>query len=72
MDKVAESGLIPLETAKGSIYFEQAKLVIECSKLYYDDIRPENFLDKAINRNYPKKDYHRMYIGKVVKCLVKD
>jgi flavin reductase (DIM6/NTAB) family NADH-FMN oxidoreductase RutF len=72
VDKIKESGLVPLETNRGNIYFEQAKLVIECSKLYFDDIRPGNFLDKLIDKNYPKKDYHRMYIGKVVKCLIKD
>ncbi len=72
VDKIKESGLIPLETGNGNIYFEQSKLVLECSKLYFDDIRPENFLDKLIGRNYPKNDYHRMYIGKVVKCLVKE
>lgn len=72
VDKIKESGLVPLETGNGNIYFEQSKLVIECSKLYFDDIRPENFLDKLIGRNYPKNDYHRMYIGKVVKCHVKE
>lgn len=72
VDKITECGLVPLETEKGNIYFEQSKLVIECSKMYYDDIRPGNFIDNAIEKNYPIRDYHRMYIGKIVNCLAKD
>jgi flavin reductase (DIM6/NTAB) family NADH-FMN oxidoreductase RutF len=72
VDKVKEVGLIPLETQNGNIYFEQAKLVIECAKIYYDDIDPKNFLDRLIQRNYPNQDYHRMYIGKVVSCRIKE
>jgi flavin reductase (DIM6/NTAB) family NADH-FMN oxidoreductase RutF len=70
-NKVKETGLIPLETNLGNIYFEQSRLVLECKKVYADDIKPELFEDRLIQRNYPNKDYHRMYIGKVVKCLEK-
>jgi flavin reductase (DIM6/NTAB) family NADH-FMN oxidoreductase RutF len=70
-DKVKECGLIPLETDHGNVYFEQAKLVVESTKLYYSDIDPKHFVDSAIQRNYPDNDYHRMYIGKVMNCLVK-
>jgi flavin reductase (DIM6/NTAB) family NADH-FMN oxidoreductase RutF len=69
IDKVKETGLVPLETSLGNIYFEQARLVIECKKIYYEDIQPENFVDRLIQRNYPNKDYHRMYTGKVINCL---
>ena len=72
IDKAKEMGLIVKETEAGNIYFEQAKLVVECNKLYSDDLKPENFKDRLINRNYPNKDYHRMYIGKVKKCWIKD
>jgi flavin reductase (DIM6/NTAB) family NADH-FMN oxidoreductase RutF len=72
VNKVKETGLLINETEAGNIFFEQAKLVIECSKLYQDDIKPENFLNSLINRNYPNKDYHRMYIGKVINCWIKD
>lgn len=71
-NKIKETGLIPMQTELGNVYFEQAKLVIECKKIYFDDIKPENFEDRLIRRNYPNKDYHRMYVGKVVKCLMKD
>ena len=33
------------------------------------DIIPENFLFDGIKANYPKKDYHRMYIGEITSCF---
>lgn len=71
LNKMKECGLIPMKTPNGSICFEQAKLVLECCKLYSDDLDPKHFADLKIESNYPDKDYHRMYIGKVVNSLVK-
>lgn len=68
-DKAAETGLTPVEGDNGVVYFNEARLVLECKKLYYQDIDPKNFIDIGIEKNYPKKDYHRMYIGEIVKCL---
>ena len=65
-DKMKATGLKPFGSPKGSIFYEQAKLMIECRKLYYSDITPENFLVDGIDANYPKKDYHRMYIGEII------
>ena len=66
-DKVAESGLTPEASSKvGSPCFAEAKLVIECRKIYRDDLKPEFFLDPTIEVNYPTKDYHRFYLGEVV------
>ena len=65
-DKMKATGLKPFESPQGSIFYEQAKLLIECRKLYFSDITPENFLIDGIDANYPKKDYHRMYIGEIV------
>jgi len=67
-DKMKATGLKPLESPKRSIFYEQASLMIECRKLYFTDIIPEHFLIEGINLNYPKKDYHRMYIGEIISC----
>jgi flavin reductase (DIM6/NTAB) family NADH-FMN oxidoreductase RutF len=67
-DKMKSTGLIPMVSPEGSIFYEQAKLLIECRKLYFTDIDPEHFLADKINANYPKKDYHRMYIGEIISC----
>ena len=72
VDKAAATGLTPVAgILPGTTTFEQAKLVLECRKIYFQDIEPKNFLDKSIHDWYPAKDYHRMYIGEVVNVLVK-
>jgi flavin reductase (DIM6/NTAB) family NADH-FMN oxidoreductase RutF len=70
VDKVTKTGLTPVKSANGSVYFGEARLVMECRKIYYHDITPANFLDPMINDKYPLKDYHRMYIGEIVNCLI--
>ena len=55
----------------GAVYFAEARLVLVCRKLYFQDISPDRFLDPAIESMYPKKDYHRMYVGEIGKCLVR-
>ena len=67
-DKMKVTGLKPLESPSGTVFYEQAKLMIECKKLYFSDINPDHFLIESINSNYPKKDYHRMYIGEIISC----
>lgn len=64
-DKIAKTGLQPIETEKGNILFTDARLVFECRKLYFQDLQPGHFLDPEIESNYPGKDYHRMYFGKI-------
>ena len=70
-DKAKETGLTPVET-DGSISFAESETVIVCKKLFYQDIDPEGFVDKAIDGVcYPENDYHRMYVGEVVACYQK-
>ncbi|HHV95417.1 MAG TPA: flavin reductase family protein [Clostridiaceae bacterium] len=71
VDKAAATGLTVVGGDCNTVYFNEARLVLLCKKIYFQDINPENFLDPVIGKNYPKKDYHRMYIGKVIKCLIK-
>ena len=69
-DKAKETGLTPMPTALGNVYFKEADLVLECRKIYYQDLDPRRFLDLSIKRNYPKKDYHRFYFGEIVNCYI--
>ncbi len=72
-DKAKETGLIPLETKSGNIAFEQANVIIECKKLYFDDIKKANFIVPEVDAKiYPEEDYHRMYIGRIEKVYIKD
>ncbi len=66
-DKIAEAGLTPVAAQKVQApAFAEAELILECRKMYWDDFRPGNFLDPEIEIHYPKKDYHRVYIGEVL------
>ena len=71
VDKIAETGLVPLSTVTGNIYYEQCKLVLECRKLYADWLTEDNFMvENLVGKNYPKKDFHKFYIGEIISCLV--
>ncbi len=71
IDKVKACGFTPIEDETGAVYFEQAELVLVCKKLYYQDILPEHFLDPSIAKDYPNGDYHRLYIGEILRVLEK-
>lgn len=71
VDKAKETGLTPIAAANGAVYFEEARIVLECRKIYIQDIDPAGFLDPSIAENYPARDYHRMYIGEITKCMVR-
>jgi flavin reductase (DIM6/NTAB) family NADH-FMN oxidoreductase RutF len=70
VDKVRGAGLTPVHEG-GFVYFSEARIVLKCRKLYFQDLSPERFLDPKIADLYPQKDYHRMYVGEIVRCLVK-
>jgi flavin reductase (DIM6/NTAB) family NADH-FMN oxidoreductase RutF len=70
-DKIREAGLTPVKD-EGYVYFKEARLVLACRKLYFQDISPDRFLEEKISDLYPQKDYHRMYVGEIVQCLKSD
>jgi flavin reductase (DIM6/NTAB) family NADH-FMN oxidoreductase RutF len=66
-NKIAEAGLTPeASRTVAAPCFKEASLVIECRKIYWQDIEYTHFLEPSIEGNYPKKDYHRMYFGEIV------
>ena len=71
-DKIAETGLNPVNIKDKGVSFEQARLVFLCKKLYTQDFDPKLFLDSKINEEmYPKKDHHRVFVGEIELCLRK-
>lgn len=71
-DKVAKAGLTPAFTEK-TTYFNEAKYVFICRKLYRAPIVEEGFVSgKMMDYNYPLKDFHTMYIGEITKVLVRE
>ncbi|RKX82136.1 MAG: flavin reductase family protein [Spirochaetes bacterium] len=67
VDKIKETGLTPIKSNKvSSPGFDEAELIIECKKIYFDDYKPSNFLKASIHSKYPLKDYHRLYYGEII------
>ena len=72
VDKVAATGLTPVEGTTGAVYFAEARLVLECRKVYVQDLKGENFVVPEFDGQfYAAKDYHRLYVGEIVRCLTK-
>ena len=71
-DKVAAVGLTPV-FGDGFTYFAEASLVLVCRKLYQAPLKEEYFLDKRIvTDDYPKKDFHDLYVGEILEVYVND
>lgn len=68
-DKAKAAGLTPVAGLHGGVYFQEARLVYECRKLYWHDFDPSHFVDPKMDKFYPKKDYHRLYVGEVLTVL---
>lgn len=64
-DKAKETGLTPLFIDETTT-FEQARITVVCKKIAFQDMSPEGFLDKSIEKNYAQGDYHRIYVGEIV------
>lgn len=72
-NKVAEAGLTPLFTTSGLPAFAEARIVMECRKLYASQLTREAFLDgEPLKTHYSTKGgLHRMYIAEITKCLIR-
>ena len=71
-DKVAKAGLTPVY-ADNTVYFQEAKLVLVCKKMYASELQESGFIyQDTIDANYPQRDFHTMYVGKIEKVLVRD
>ena len=71
VDKIKQCGFTVAAGAGDAPYFEEADLVLVCKKAYWQDLDPSHFLDPEIEKHYPQKDYHRMYIGEIVEAYKK-
>lgn len=68
-----------IETAELSIrydnnipYFEEAETAIFAKKLYAQPMGGEFFIDESlIDRWYPSKDFHILYVGEITKVISK-
>lgn len=68
VNKDEECNLHPVEINNVTVY-KEAKFTIICKKIYEDNIKPELFIDKDIDKCYPDCSYHKMYICEIVSIL---
>ena len=68
-DKIGKMGLTVVNDGDVS-YFDEAKYVLVCRKLYKDDIEMDNFTDMPFGEKiYAEGNLHRMYIGEILYAL---
>lgn len=72
-DKIKESGLTPKKMDSGLMSFEEARLIIECRKLYSEPFQRECFADKSILEKIydDETSMHTMYIGEIMNVWMK-
>lgn len=75
VDKVKETGLKPIITEKGNIFFEQGRLNLECRKLYSDTIKEERFIDLDACKQWyggTHGGFHHVYIAEITGAWIKE
>ncbi len=71
-DKISKSGLTTAFN-QGVPFFEEASVVFVCRKLFAQPYEADSFLDSSIiEKCYPDKDYHTLYICEIEKVLTKE
>lgn len=67
VDKIAATGLTPVVGESGAVYFAEARLVLECRKLYAQDFTGESFVDVTVRQKMygVATDFHRFYVGHI-------
>ncbi|MFI3289772.1 MAG: flavin reductase [Rikenellaceae bacterium] len=74
-DKVAQSGLTPIFTEAGNPTFEQARIVLECRKIYGQDMSKDSFVDQSIYGKWYGEGHgnlHKIYMGEIVNCWIEE
>ncbi len=70
-DKAKELGLTVAYTEKGTPYFLEADLVLECETMYGAEFKPEGFrndVPKNMYKNFPA-GIHSEYIGEIISAM---
>lgn len=67
-DKIKATGLKPFATPTGNITFEQARLILECRKLYGQFLDAEKFFDNSLLEKWYKEHggMHKMYVVEII------
>ena len=63
-DKAKGAGITPMGL-DGTVAFEEANLVMTCTKLSHVLLDDKSLIDESIAKLYPHGDWHHMYIGRI-------
>lgn len=75
-DKVKEAGLTPMETTSGLMSFQEARMIIECKKMFVQELDYENLTEpyksKIMEESYNKEpSKHQLFISEIVNVWIK-
>lgn len=75
-DKVAEAALTPLETPTGLMSFKEARMIVECKKMFVQEIDTANltepYKEKVIKDFYTKDTAkHEQFISEITNIWIK-
>ena len=71
-DKMAKSGLTE-RLVEGAPVFAESRLTLVCRKQFAGPMEESSFLDPSVvEKWYPQKDFHILYIGRIEKVIVND
>jgi flavin reductase (DIM6/NTAB) family NADH-FMN oxidoreductase RutF len=72
-DKLSQTEITLRSSEKVSApSYNEANLILECRKIYCQDMDPSGFLNKTIQDNYPANDYHRIYFGEILAAICEE
>lgn len=74
-DKVKEAGLTPLALESGDMTFNEARMVLDCRKLFKSEMTEAQFLDKEIAQRWyndkPGGGFHTVYVVEIENVYTK-
>lgn len=69
IDKAKECGITPVETESGSTTFAEARMTLDCRKLFKSDMEAAHFIDKSLVSQWyndqPGGGMHSIYIVEI-------
>lgn len=70
-DKMSLTSLHPY-IEDNNVLYKEANLILVCKKIYVSRLEEKGFLDKSIiDECYPKKDFHYVFYGDIIKVYKK-
>lgn len=72
VNKIEKASLTPMGNEKYT-YFDEARLIIVCKKMYSHPLSKEGFIDASIvDGCYKENDFHNLVIGSIERIYVKE